>query len=517
MKKGSLRGRITIVYVAIIALLLTAIILINRYFLASFYQRQKISELESAYDSINELVLKASETGLSFSDLLRNEKESSEKESQADSLLRKLTNKSNIDILIKDNETGELIGSSRESAWLAMKLQTYLEFRGTISDELMPESLYKKIKETENYVVQSNYDRRSGTVFLECWGNFKDGRTSFIMSMPMESVVESSTITNRFILIVGIAALFIGIAVILIVTGAIVKPINRLAGIAKKMSVLDFSEKYEGKSDDEIEVLGNAMNQMSSELEKTINDLRDANIKLQEDIDLKERVDEMRKDFISNVSHELKTPIAIIEGYAEGLTEGIAEEPESRDYYCNVIMDESKKMSKMVRQLTSLINYEFGEANLSIEQFDLSELIRNCLDKEKLKIEEKGAHVTCDIPESLNVIADEFKIEEVFTNYFTNALNHVSGDMNIRICLKKKDVKTAELSVYNDGENIPPESLDRIWEKFYKVDKARTREYGGSGIGLSIVKAIMEAHGGGYGVKNLENGVEFYITLDSIG
>lgn len=517
MKKGSLRSRLTLIYIGIIALLLTAIILINRYFLESFYQRQKISELENAYNAINELVLKAAGEGHSFSDLLRDESQSSEKESQADSVLRMLTNKSNIDILLKDNETGELIGSSRESAWLAMKLETYLEFKGTIGEEMLPESLYKKIKETDNYLIQSNYDRRSGTVFLECWGGFEDDRTSFIMSMPMESVVESASITNRFILIVGIIALVIGMAAIYVATGAVVRPVNRLALIAKKMSVLDFSEKYEGDSSGEIEVLGNAMNQMSSELEKTINDLKEANAKLQEDIDLKERIDEMRKDFISNVSHELKTPIAIIEGYAEGLTEGMAEDPESRDYYCNVIMDESKKMSKMVRQLTSLINYEFGEAGLTIEQFDLSELIRNCLSDEQLKIEEKGVHLTYDIPESLNVLADEFKIEEVFTNYLTNALNHVSGDMNIRISLSKTDIKTARLSVYNDGERIPEESIDRIWEKFYKVDKARTREYGGSGIGLSIVKAIMEAHGGKYGVINMENGVEFYITLDSIG
>lgn len=517
MKKGSLRKRITLIYVAIIAVLLTAIILINRYFLATFYQRQKISELENAYDSINELVVKASRDGYSFSDLLRDEEKSDEKESQADSLLRKLTNKSNIDILIRDNATGELIGSSRESTWLAMKLQTYMEFKGTIGEEMLPESMYKKIQETDNYVIQRNYDGRSGTMFLECWGKFEDGRTTFIMSLPIESVVESTTITGRFTLIVGIFVLILGIIVIFVVTGEIVKPVNSLAGIAKKMSVLDFSEKYEGNSGDEIEVLGTAMNQMSSELEKTINDLKEANCRLQEDIDLKERIDEMRKDFISNVSHELKTPIAIIEGYAEGLTEGIAKDPESRDYYCSVIMDESRKMSKMVRQLTSLIHYEFGEESLSIEQFDLVELIRNCLNSEQLKISEKGANVICDIPESLIVLADEYKIEEVFTNYFTNALNHVSGDMNIRICLKKTDVKTAMLTVYNDGERIPEESIGRIWEKFYKVDKARTREYGGSGIGLSIVKAIMDAHGGKYGVNNLENGVEFYITLDSIG
>lgn len=517
MKIRSLRGKLTIVYAAIIALLVTAIILINRYFLASFYQRQKISEIQNAYDSINEFVMKAAGEGRSFSDLLRDDNRAGEAESLADSLLRKLTNKSNIDILIRDGETGELIGSSRESAWLAMKLQTYIEFRGAISDELIPESLYKKIKETDNYVIQSNFDRRSGTAFLECWGEFEDGRTSFIMSMPMESVAESTKITGKFVFIVGLVALIIGIAAIFFVTGEIVKPVNSLAGIAEKMSVLDFSQKYEGHSDDEIEVLGNAMNLMSSELEKTISDLKEANVKLQEDIDLKERVDEMRKDFISNISHELKTPIAIIEGYAEGLTEGIAEEPESRDYYCSVIMDESKKMNKMVRQLTSLINYEFGGADLCIEQFDMAELIRNCLDEAKLKIEESGASVTCDIPERLDVIADEFKIEEVFTNYLTNALNHVSGDRNIRIGLKRTGVKTAELTVYNDGECIPDESLPRIWEKFYKVDKARTREYGGSGIGLSIVKAIMEAHGGSYGVRNLESGVEFYITLDSIG
>ena len=214
------------------------------------------------------------------------------------------------------------------------------------------------------------------------------------------------------------------------------------------------------------------------------------------------------------MSHELKTPIAPIQGYAEGLKDNVNDDPESRDFYCDVIIDESKKMNHMVRQLLTLNQLENGNDQLSMERFELVELINGAIAHEKLMIEQKKAKIILNAKAPIYVWGDEFKIEEVVTNYLTNALNHLEGDDRIEItCTEQNGIVTT--TVFNSGQPIPEESLDKIWEKFYKVDKARTRAYGGSGIGLSIVKAIMDAHQQKCWATNYRNGVAFSFTLES--
>jgi signal transduction histidine kinase len=222
----------------------------------------------------------------------------------------------------------------------------------------------------------------------------------------------------------------------------------------------------------------------------------------------------MRKEFLSNVSHELKTPIALIQGYAEGLKEGIDDGLESRDFYCGVIMDEASKMNHMVTKLLSLNQLEFGTDTVAMERFDITMLIRNYLQSAEILCRQKEISLRMEDYPPVSVWADEFKVEEVFNNYFSNAINHVAGNrvIDVKLTLKENRVR---VSVFNTGIPIPEESIPHIWEKFYKVDKARTREYGGSGVGLSIVKAIMDAMNQSYGVINYDNGVEFWFELET--
>ena len=253
---------------------------------------------------------------------------------------------------------------------------------------------------------------------------------------------------------------------------------------------------------------------MSEQLETTITELKRANLELERDIADKIKIDEMRKEFLNNVSHELKTPIALIQGYAEGLKDNINEDdPESREFYCDVIIDEAGKMNRMVKQLLNLNQLESGQDSVMVEHFDITALVRGVVEKLNILIQQKEANVEIEGEKSLYVWADEFKIEEVVTNFFTNALNHLEGEKRIQIRISRQG-KQARVSVFNTGTPIPEEDIDNIWKKFYKVDKARTREYGGSGIGLSIVKAIMESHHQAYGVKNYNNGVEFWFELN---
>ena len=296
-------------------------------------------------------------------------------------------------------------------------------------------------------------------------------------------------------------------------TKKVTSPIMSLASLSARMSELDFEARYEGRSEDEIGVLGRSMNTLSEKLKETIGELKTANNELQRDIEEKIRIDETRKDFIANVSHELKTPIALIQGYAEGLTEGMAEDPDSRDYYCEVIMDEANKMNKMVKQLLNLTALEFGNDLPVMEQFDITALIRGILSSAGILLQQKEATVVFDQETPVLVWADEFKIEEVITNYLNNALNHLGGERRIEIRLENLG-QEVKVSVFNTGTPIPEEELDKLWTKFYKVDKAHTRSYGGSGIGLSIVKAIMDSHNKECGVENRPDGVSFWFTVD---
>ena len=291
--------------------------------------------------------------------------------------------------------------------------------------------------------------------------------------------------------------------------------------IAKKMANLDFSHKYNVKDeDDEIDELGESINLMSDKLESTINQLRSTNIELERDIERKSKIDEMRKSFISDVSHELKTPIALIQGYSEGLLENVNSDPESRKFYAEVILDETNKMDKMVRQLIELTKLEYEKREFNNRDFNIVELEKEIVRTSQVMLVDKGTQVEFETEDSIDVFADDMFISQIITNYLTNAIKHVKdvdGDKYIKITNKIiPDKKMVRVTVFNTGDNISKENLSRIWNRFFKADEARNREDGGSGIGLSIVRAIMNNYGNDFGVENKENGVEFFFELDTI-
>ena len=368
------------------------------------------------------------------------------------------------------------------------------------------------VESEDGYKIYATEDKTSTDRYYELFGTFDNGNSA-IIRMSVESFKESISISNKFYLGIGVIAILVATIIILIVASRYTKPLLQLADLSKKMSELDFNAKYTGHHNDELGVLGNSMNDMSEKLERAITELKAANIELQKDIEKKEEVDEMRKEFISNVSHELKTPIALIQGYAEGLQEGIHENPEDMQYYCDVIIDEADKMNKMVKSLLTLNQLEFGDSHVNMERFDIVSVIHGVISSMKIKAQEKGVEIHFSCNEQIYVWAVEFQIEEVITNYLSNAFNHVDENKIIKVEIIQKN-GIVRVAVFNTGKNIPEEALDNIWIKFYKVDKARTRAYGGNGIGLSIVKAIMNRHNKECGVINKEDGVEFWFELD---
>ena len=284
------------------------------------------------------------------------------------------------------------------------------------------------------------------------------------------------------------------------------------------MSRLEFENRYEGSAIDEIGIRGNSMNEMSEKLEKSIKELKNANYMLKKDLEKKEQLDIMRQEFVANVSHELKTPISLIKGYAEGLeTESVINDKENRDYYVKVIRDEADKMGDMVRELLDLSALERGMDNLDFSRISLSEIVEGVVKSFEIKLQEKSIKLETSIDENVYVWADGYKLEEVIRNYLSNAINHVNDKKIIKMSSEKINDSIVRLSVFNSGVILSDDDMLKVWEKFYKVDKAHTREYGGTGLGLSIVKAIADGHGTTCGCIGKEingtQGMEFYFDL----
>ena len=495
----SLRMKITLIILLIISVLLLSIGLLNNFGLRWFYQNEKVSEIKEAYLKIDNEVMKIGSSGQHIID------ESTEESVINDSLksiILDYSNKYNITIALVDSFTNKAIYSSaREGDGLISRIQD--GFIGNQNQDI----LY-----TNNNYTIILHKTMQNTSFIEGFGYCSDNQTMVIMSTPVASLKESVSISNRFLIYMAIIGFIITVILTFIIAKMITYPILELAEISNKMGKLDFTAKYIGNRSDEIQTLGQNMNYMSDRLKKAIDELQEANELLKEDIKRKEAIDEMRKDFIANVSHELKTPIALIQGYAEGLNEGLCEDEESRKYYTEVILDESEKMNKMVKQLLTLSSLESGNSILHKENFNLTSLIESVLGSISILIGEKNVNIEFDSDNEIFLNADEFKIEEVVTNYISNSIHHVSDSGEIKINVSD-DGENITFSVYNTGNPIPEKDLNNIWEKFFKVDKAHSRAYGGSGIGLSIVKAIVEAHNGTVAVRNILDGVEFSFKI----
>ncbi len=488
--KHSIRRRLTITFISCIVIAFITVILANNLFLERIYLNDIKKNMNSLYSSI----YNACEKGVADEPFLES--------------LQVAAATQNISVVIADMFLDPIIISTNEPSDRVYK-EFLVNIRGL--------SAYEKVlDETDNFILVYKKDMYTSKDLFEMWGKLP-GEKYFMIRTTLEQIRESADLANDVLLRIGIIASLISGIIIYFITGRISKPILELASISEKMSKMDFDTKYNGSRKDEIGVLGHSINQMSYNLEKTITELKNANIELKKDIDEKNRLDEMRKDFVSSVSHELKTPIALIQGYAEGLKDGV-NEAEERDYYCDVIIDEAMKMNEMVKKIISLNQLEAGARTLSITRFDIVSMINNYAKSIDILLRQNNISLSLPESEPVYVWADEMNIEEVVMNYLSNAINHCESDTSkhIDVCVQKEENENVvKVSVINTGRSIPSESLEHIWDKFYKVDKARTREYGGSGLGLSIVKAIMEAHNQRYGVNNLEGKVEFWFTLDA--
>lgn len=490
-KNGSLTREIAVIMTAMVAGTVLLCWLLNTVFLERYYVLNKQNTLLSGFKTIDAAIASGEFYSLAF-----------------DVEFDNLCANGNIAVMIISSDRTIV----RSSVYDTQRVQ--MEFMDILFGVRQEDASI--LLQEDNFAIQRQNVKRLDSEYLVLYGALSNGN-QILMRTPLESIRESVKISNQFLTYIGVFAVIVSTMVLIILLRKVTTPLLELTNISKRMTELDFEAKYipRGGRRNEIDELGEHMNGLSRTLEKTISELKSANNQLLIDIEKKTQIDEMRKEFLSNVSHELKTPLALIQGYAEGLRECIHDDAESRNFYCEVIMDEADKMNQMVKKLLTLNQLESGNEAVSMEHFNLTELISGVLHSAEILLSQNGIALSFDPQETVYAWADEFKVEEVVTNYLSNAIHHAEGEKRIEIrCIRRAEC--VRVSVFNTGKQIPEADLDNIWIKFYKVDKARTREYGGSGIGLSIVKAIMESFHQECGVSNHENGVEFWFELDVV-
>ena len=486
----SVRFKLFLTLCFVIAIIVLCLVAINSIVLESFYLYSKTQTVRGVYEKINNYY------NLNGSD------------SNIEEELQRIAFNNNFDIFVETDQNVIVFSTNRDFYTILEMITNVREY----GEENRNNVIYKD----EDIRIEKINDQYNNISYILLSGRLDNGYNLYI-SIPAVPIEESVEISNQALIVIGIIILLISAFIASYISKKFTTPIVELNDITNKMARLDFSQKYRiADTDDEINELGKNINTMSDKLEGTIKQLRENNLELEKDIEEKSKIDEMRKQFISDVSHELKTPIALIQGYAEGLVENVNTDDESRKFYAEVILDESNKMDTLVKQLLELMKLEYGKREFNNENFDIVELINEVIRKCKVMIEEKNIDIVFPSKSPVIVNADDFYIEQVVTNYFTNAIKHtieVNKEKKIEIRIEEKEDKI-RISVFNTGNNIPEEHLNKIWGRFYKEDSSRNRTDGGTGIGLALVKAIMNNYKNDYGVINKENGVEFYIDLD---
>ncbi|UKS59830.1 sensor histidine kinase [Bacillus toyonensis] len=331
----------------------------------------------------------------------------------------------------------------------------------------------------------------------------KDGSVAYIYAMaslqPVDEAVQM--VQDYYIYIIAFVVVLIFLASFYY-SKQIAKPLLKINDTTKKIAHLDFTEKIPITSKDEIGDLSKNINTLSNKLHSHIG-------QLEQDIEKERKLEKTRKEFISGVSHELKTPLSIMKSCISILKDGVAEH--KKEYYFQAMEREVDKMDTLILDMLELAKFESGTYKMKMDSFYIDTVIEDICEHLSVEIEKKELRVHKNIG-PFEVVANQGRIEQVIVNFITNAIRYTPNKEDIIIStIDEKD--RIKVCIENKGTHIEEEQLDKIWDRFYRVDVARHRSQGGTGLGLAISKNILELHDAEYGVKNTEDGVLFYFYL----
>ena len=488
-RKYTLSGQMTAIFIGLLVFILMTVFIVNTGFLGRYYMSHKQKDLIEMYEAMSEAVNNGN---------LGNE-----------AVQKKLVaelEKTNIDVCAMDiSDDGKVVFTNVKEEGFLYKQMLRIFF-------LKDDDQERILKHTNDYVVRKIKDPQSGIDYLEMWGYLSDN-VFVTMRSPLDSIRESANLANQFLIYLGIFGLFFGGILVWIFSRKITKPVLELARLSEDMANLNFDAKYTSGGKNEIGVLGENFNKMSEQLEKTISELKTANNQLQHDIEQKEKLEDMRNEFLGNVSHELKTPITSIRVLADSLM-GMEEVPvELYREFMSDISDEIDRESKIIDDLLSLVKMDKSEAELNITQVNLNTLVEQILKRLKPIANRRKVELIFESIREVTADVDEMKLSLAITNLVENAIKYNMEEGWVRVTLDA-DHKFFYLKVQDSGIGIPEDVQDRIFERFYRVDKGRSRKLGGTGLGLAIVKNAVIIHGGNISAKSSQSGgLEFVFTL----
>lgn len=337
-------------------------------------------------------------------------------------------------------------------------------------------------------------------------------RYLFVMT-SMQPVGEAVGTLKRYFIYIAPIIVVLVIILSLIYSRMVSRPLVQLNRSAARLAKLDFSAQAEIRSKDEFGELSRSMIALSQNLDEALKELTRANTKLQEDVEEKLRSEQLRKELIANISHELKTPLGIVKGFAEGLQDSVADD--KRERYLAFIVNETDRMNALIMDMLELSKFEVKAIRLQPRSFSLTDLIQQAADSFTRQLEDKRLLVNIHYGQEEAIVqADSRRVEQVVLNLLSNAIRHAEEDSAVTIRILRMSPGKVTTMIENAGPPIAKADMGRIWDQFYRAERSRDRKSGGTGLGLAIVKHILELHESEYGVMNTDRGVAFYFTLN---
>ncbi|WP_297421165.1 HAMP domain-containing sensor histidine kinase [Clostridium sp.] len=467
----TIKTKLFFIFMILMVSLVLGGIILNSIFLESYYIYKNKGSLVSVSEKIKDEYISGNEENFEYADMIQN----------AD----------NINTIIVDKNYNVKYNSIHQKSEAEEK-RISKEVRQTILKN------EKKIsKKFVYYIDEKNNAQNTKLVFI----SQMDNGDYIILKKAFKSIHDSVVIANEFYILAGCIVIGVGAVFILIFSKKITKPIIEMSKVAENISNLKFDKFVSVNSKDEIGDLGDSINKISDKLNKSINELK-------QDV-------ERKKELIRNMSHELKTPIGIIKGYAEGLKYGVVNDKEKVDKYCTILVEECDRMDRLVKELLNYSMIEGGMVKLNITTFDVYEFISKIVERFSQVFIDKNITFNFNCLKDCKINGDIDMLEKAINNFITNAIDHVSGKKIISVNVEM-DNENIRINVFNTGDNIPEKELSKIWDVCYKIDKARSRNYGGHGIGLSLVRLIAVLHNGAAKIENTEDGVIFSLEIPNL-
>lgn len=370
------------------------------------------------------------------------------------------------------------------------------------------------IGEKRHLEIQKDLDSDLGMEYIVFIAETEDGISikAYKMKTPMDEGVQTVV---QIIIYLSAALFLLALFSARSFSRRFTRSLKEISATAHNMATLDFSKRCPHAKTREVDLLSDSLNDMSEALNMTIEDLTQKNKKLQEDYEKEKTLENLRGDFITGVSHELKTPIAIIQGYAEGLEMFVDSDVDTAKQYASIIRSETDRMNGLVMKLLEIIKYDSGDYQISQDILPLYEMVQNWFDRNQNLLTEKKISCYNRVQENYVGRGDTVLINSVINNYLSNAVSHIDGEKKLIVAAEDLG-DLYRVSVFNTGKNIADKDIDKIWNSFYRADKSLSRAEGRFGLGLTIVSSIQKLHDKAYGVENMPNGVRFWFDVEKV-